>query len=429
MHLSESGGDRDEHFDRGQKFSDKNEPRAFFTKRSFDFCELVQWKNFHARDKGAPVSSREFVEDDVADGVTEGADERDGDKEKVATRDEVSRNDVKHLARRKRNGAVRNHQNKNTKVSGDGEDGLDGGVGKHSGMITEMEKQISKTASKKYVQFVVLVIFLILNIFIWSATLRADRHGELTVAFLDVGQGDAIYMEAPNGNQMLIDGGPSSGAVLRALGRVMPFYDRSIDLVLATHPDQDHVGGLPAVIDRMNVATVVATENTSDTGVYGAFEKAILDKRLRRVLARAGERIILDDGVALEILFPDRNAAGWETNTASIVARLLYGNKSFLLTGDSPQGVEQYLVGKNGSTLYTTVLKLGHHGSRTSSSHVFLSAVDPEYVVISAGKDNKYGHPHKEVLDLLSEFKVTFFSTIDHGTIIFKTDGDGLSLK
>lgn len=286
-----------------------------------------------------------------------------------------------------------------------------------------------KHLSKRTLQYLVLAVFITFNIFIWAATLRADRHGKLTVAFLDIGQGDAIYIEAPNGNQVLIDGGPSSGALLRALGEVMPFYDRSIDLVLATHPDQDHVGGLPSVIDRMHVSSVVTTENTSGTGAYGAFEKAILEKNPTRILARAGERIILDNGIVLNILFPNQNAAGWDTNTGSIVARLSYGDESFLFTGDSPQSVEQYLVAKNGGVVHSNVLKLGHHGSRTSSSKVFLSAVDPEYAVISAGKDNKYGHPHKETLDLLAELKIPTVSTVDYGTIIFKTDGENIQLN
>ena len=130
----------------------------------------------------------------------------------------------------------------------------------------------------------------------------------------------------------------------------------------------------------------------------------------------------------LEILFPDRNTEGWETNTASIVARLAYGDKSFIFTGDSPQSVEQYIVGKNGGSIKSTVLKLGHHGSRTSSSKVFLSAVNPEYAVISAGKDNKYGHPHKEVIDLLTKLKISTFSTSEERTVIFKTDGTNLHI-
>jgi len=286
-----------------------------------------------------------------------------------------------------------------------------------------------KNISKQGVQYLVLGIFLAGNILIWSTVARADQHGMLTVAFLDIGQGDAIYIEAPNGNQMIIDGGPSSGALLRALGQVMPFWDRSIDVVLATHPDQDHVGGLPALLGRMRVDTVVTTENVSDTGAYAAFEKAILENNPARVLARRGERIILDEGVVLEILFPAQSTFGWETNSASIVARLSYGDESFLFTGDSPQSIEKYLVAKDGKALHANVLKLGHHGSRTSSSQIFLSAVNPDYAIISAGLNNKYGHPHKEVIDLLTQFDTPSLTTAELGTIVFKTDGTELQVN
>lgn len=290
-----------------------------------------------------------------------------------------------------------------------------------------MEYQPTKENSPK-LRYVAVAVFLILDIFIWSVVARVDRAGFLTVAFLDVGQGDSIYIEAPNGNQVLIDGGPGA-STLRALGHVMPFYDRSLDLVIATHPDQDHVGGLPAVLERMHVSNVITSENTADTGAYGAFEKAIRAQNIHRVLARRRERVVLDNGVILEILFPDRSTAGWDTNTGSIVARLTYGDESFLFTGDSPSSIEHYLVGKDGASLKTTVLKLGHHGSRTSSSPEYLSAVDPEYAIISAGKDNKYGHPHKEVTDLLAELKIPSLSTIDKGSIIFMTDGAQMNIK
>lgn len=286
-----------------------------------------------------------------------------------------------------------------------------------------------KKVSKSNLQYSLAGIFVIINIFIWSVVASVDRRGVLTVAFLDVGQGDAIYIEAPNGNQLLVDGGPSSGALLRSLGKVMPFWDRTIDVVLATHADQDHVGGLPSVIESMDIENVVTTENVSATGVYLAFENATTKERARHIIARAGERIILDDGVVLEILFPNQDVADWETNTSSIVVRLSYGNESFLLTGDSPQSIEQYLVGKNSGALHATVLKLGHHGSKTSSSKTFLSAVNPEYAIISAGKDNKYGHPHKEVTDLLTQLQIPTISTINHGTIVFKTDGTELVIK
>jgi len=281
---------------------------------------------------------------------------------------------------------------------------------------------------QKYSRWIVLSIFLCANIFIWSAVLVADRHGELTVAFLDVGQGDSIYIEAPNGNQLLIDGG-GTNQVLRALGKVMPFYDRSLDVVLATHADQDHVGGLPAVMERFNVDNVITTENTSSTSAYGAFENIIKTKNIHRVLARTGEKIILDRGVLFEILSPNQNTKDWETNTSSIVARLSYGDESFLFTGDSPISIEKYLVGKDGANLHSTVLKLGHHGSKTSNSREFLSAVDPSYAVISAGLNNKYGHPSKETISLLDELKIPHLSTIDSGTIIFETDGTDLRVN
>lgn len=284
---------------------------------------------------------------------------------------------------------------------------------------------MNRAISRHYVSWVVLGILALFNAVIWFVVIRSDRNGVLTVAFLDVGQGDAIYIEAPNGNQVLIDGGPGR-QVLRTLGRQMPFFDRSLDLVLLTHPDKDHVGGLPFVFERMRVSLTATTENTATTGAYRAFEDIVRAKKIPRILARTGMRVVLDRGVVLEILFPDRSTRGWETNTSSIVARLSYGDTSFLFTGDSPVSIEKYLTEKQGVALKTEVLKLGHHGSRTSSSRAFLSAVDPTYAVISAGKDNKYGHPHKEVLATLGELKVSALNTADRGTIIFKTDGNSV---
>src|SRR3989338_1188488 len=125
------------------------------------------------------------------------------------------------------------------------------------------------------------------------------------------------------------------------------------------------------------------------------------------------------DGVKLQILFPNQDVSKWETNDASIVAKLVYGDKSFLLTGDSPIKTENILLKLNPDILDSDVLKAGHHGSRTSTSLVYVKAVSPEYTVISAGKDNTYGHPHKEVLNILSNLGVKIVSTIDSGTIKF----------
>ena len=278
------------------------------------------------------------------------------------------------------------------------------------------------TSSSKF-KLYFLLGFLLVNIFIWHTVATEDRRGVLKISFLDIGQGDAIFIEAPNGNQVLIDGG-SNRAVLKELGKVMPFYDRTIDAVIATHPDKDHIGGLVEVLKNYRTDMVMEPGVSSDTGAYQELEKTIADKKLPRILARRGMSLNLGEGAWLNILFPDRNTEGWETNTASIVTKLVYGNNSFLLTGDSPIAIEKYLSIIDGKNLKSDVLKAGHHGSRTSTSESFASIVSPQYTVISAGKNNQYGHPHKEVLDILEKIKAVILKTYENGTISFISDGE-----
>ncbi|MBI2046024.1 MAG: MBL fold metallo-hydrolase [Parcubacteria group bacterium] len=274
---------------------------------------------------------------------------------------------------------------------------------------------------------VILAVFLLLNLVIWYAVFAESRGGVLTVAFLDVGQGDAIFIEAPNGNQILVDGGPNK-SVLRALGEMMPFYDRTIDAIVATHPDQDHISGLIDVLNRFSVAAIFEPGANADTNAYKTLEKTITAKKVPRILARRGMHIVLDEGVYLNILFPDRDMSNVETNTASIVAQLHYGDTDVLLTGDSPQAIEKYLVSLDGKALHADVLKPGHHGSKTSSSLEFIGAVSPAYAVISAGKNNKYGHPHQETLDTLKQFGVSVLRTDKSGTIVFQSDGSSIRI-
>ena len=251
----------------------------------------------------------------------------------------------------------------------------------------------------------------------------------MTIAFLDVGQGDAIYIEAPSGNQMLIDGGPGK-AVLRELSKVMPFYDRSIDVVMATHADQDHVGGLPDVLQKYKVNTFMESGVPGPSSSYEELEKMVgTSTDVKKVLARRGMTVDLGNGAILQILFPDRDPTGMETNMSSIVARLVYGDNEFLLTGDSPIAIENYLIGAEGALLQSDVLKTGHHGSKTSTSAAFVSAVSPEYAVISVGKDNKYGHPNQETLDTLGNFGAKILRTDQLGRIVFKSDGTNLEVK
>ncbi|MEK7652721.1 MAG: ComEC/Rec2 family competence protein [Patescibacteria group bacterium] len=280
---------------------------------------------------------------------------------------------------------------------------------------------------QKYLKFIILLLLILVNFFIWSTVFAQENQDKLKIVFIDVGQGDAIFIETPNGNQILIDGGPDK-KVLRELSKVMPFFDRSIDIVIATHPDQDHTGGLSAIFDGYEISKFIEPGVISDTDTYKFLKDLVKKEKSEQILARRGMVLNLDNGVYLKILFPDRDVSGIDTNDASIIAQLVYGDIEFLFTGDSPQKIEEYLVSTDGEKLNSDVLKVGHHGSKTSSSKSFIGFVSPEYAVISVGADNKYGHPNKEVIDLLNEFGIKILRTSENGTIIFETDGESLNL-
>ena len=276
--------------------------------------------------------------------------------------------------------------------------------------------------SERYAGWLAVLALVFINAFIWFGPLAAQGSGMLTVSFLDVGQGDSIYIEGPTGSQILVDGG-TGPAVLRELGAVMQFHDRSIDVVVGTHPDKDHIGGLSSVLSRYAVGYFVDPGLPNDTAAWRALEETIAARGVERKTARRGMKIVLGGGATLDILFPDRDMTGADTNDASIVARLSFGDESFLLTGDSPKKIEEYLVRLDALSLESDVLKAGHHGSRTSTGETFLAAVHPAFAVISSGKGNSYGHPHEEVLGILAHFGVRTMSTAKEGRITFKTDG------
>lgn len=271
-----------------------------------------------------------------------------------------------------------------------------------------------------------ILVLVAIVIVIWVAVAQAATKRELRVTFLDVGQGDAIFIQSPSGAQMLIDGGKNR-AVIRELSNVMPLFDRSIDVVMATHPDSDHIGGLPDVLKRYRAGIIVQSSVLDTEGDDAqAFDAAVAEEEHEggvQLVAERGQMIDLGDGVTFEVLFPDRFVPQVETNLGSIVGRLVYGNTSFLLTGDSPDEIEKYLVMLDAEELRSTVLKAGHHGSRTSSSLQFVGNVSPEYAVFSRGCDNSYGHPHEEPVAVFARLGVETFDTCIDGAVTFVSDG------
>jgi len=282
---------------------------------------------------------------------------------------------------------------------------------------------------KKYLPHLLIIFLFLIASGLWYNLYAASSNSNyLKVVFLDVGQGDSIYIETPDGHQMLIDGGPDA-RVLSQLSQVMPFGDRSIDVVVATHPDADHIGGLPQILDTYEVSTFIENGVTSNTKVYQSLEQKILKNKIKKIIALRGNSILLDKekNIHFDILFPDRDVSNFDSNDASVVGKLVYGNESFMLTGDATVYTENLIKwNESDAILKSQVLKLGHHGSHTSSSLPWLESVNPEISIISAGKDNRYGHPHKDILERLKDLKIPYLATYEKGNIIFKTDGENL---
>lgn len=259
----------------------------------------------------------------------------------------------------------------------------------------------------------------------WLLSLAASTHTtNLEVSFLDVGQGDATLIETPSGSQVLVDGG-SAGQADQPLSEVLPFYDRSLDMVIATHADTDHLGGLVNVLKEYQVNEVVIPARPSDSQGHEAFMGAVDNQpettRVRKLTR--GDTVRLGEGAYLLTLFPLKNHSPTDTNDSSLVFKLLYGQTSWMFSGDSPQAIEEYLAATDGRLLDADVLKVGHHGSDTSSSDIFLSAVSPTAAVISAGADNPHGHPTPAVLDRLQSVASEILCTCETGTAVYVSDG------
>ncbi|MDY6875639.1 MAG: DNA internalization-related competence protein ComEC/Rec2 [Chloroflexota bacterium] len=262
------------------------------------------------------------------------------------------------------------------------------------------------------------VILLVLALFAW----RALPDGRLHVVFLDVGQGDAIFIQTPSGRQVLVDGGPSETALLSQLGRQMPFWDRTLDVMVLTHPDADHVTGLVPVLERYQVDTVVFREVEVESEVYDYWLQLLEAEGATVYQGEAGLHLVLDEGVEMVVLHPGAEPVSRtdaDVNNNSVVTRLTYGQVSVLLPGDIEAVVEQRLVAEG--ALGSTVLKVAHHGSCSSTTPEFLEMVAPEVVVISVGADNDFGHPCAEVLERLKGLPV--YRTDEQGAVEVTTDG------
>jgi competence protein ComEC len=284
----------------------------------------------------------------------------------------------------------------------------------------EERKRLWSSLTSRLPTKAAVIALVLAAILVWIAVLSLP-DGKLHVTFLDVGQGDAILVQTPQGQHILIDGGPSPSALLSALGRRMPFWERSLDLVILTHPHDDHVAGLVAALERYDVKQVVQPDATAKSPTFEQWSALLRQKQVLTQAAVAGMRLDLGGGLRGEVLYPLAGASNPENvNRASVVLRLSYGQVVFLLPGDIEADIEGELV-HGGAPLASTVLKIAHHGSDTSSSAEFLQAVSPQIAVISVGADNRFGDPSPAVLDRLRSIE-RVYRTDQRGTVEVVTD-------
>lgn len=273
--------------------------------------------------------------------------------------------------------------------------------------------------------FFIFIIFILLVSLVFFFFLNKEKR--LKVSFLNIGQGDSILIRSPYGQNILIDGGPDDRVVYE-LGRLLPFYDKTIDLMILTHPHADHITGLVEVIDRYNVGNILYTGVVHNSPVYLEWLSRIRENNIELKIVQNKQRINFGDDLYLDVMWPREDLINKEVsslNNSSIVARLMYGQTKFLFTGDAEKEVEQRLI-DIGENIQADVLKIGHHGSETSSSEDFIKAVSPEVAVISYGEDNQFGFPSALTMETLSHNDIKIFNTLD--TVSFLSNKEKIFL-
>jgi len=259
----------------------------------------------------------------------------------------------------------------------------------------------------------VLSIFIVYTLYTQSRV-YSQSQSLLEIHYLNIGQGDAIYIRTPSGADILVDTGPAN-SINKVLGHTLHFINNSLDAVFITHFDADHSGGLAILLRNFSVQYFVTASVYEKTDALLReiidTHKAVhtKDRTFLHTTVAAGDKIIIDKvhEIYFEVLSPDTDDKTNEVNKQSLVMRLVYGDTYFLFMGDADKSIERSILQKYSDSLKANIIKLGHHGSRTSSAPEFLEKVAPEFAIISAGLDNSYGHPHKEVLETLAQLSFT----------------------
>lgn len=271
--------------------------------------------------------------------------------------------------------------------------------------------------NKKHIVRAVILFVFASNIIVWGEIFTKERESDMRTSVLNVGQGDSIFISSRDGTQILIDGGPNNISLSMLKDR-MPFYDRTIDVVIATHPHKDHITGLIDIFQRYNVGTFIESGAAYNTAEYYELENLVQKSGARHIVLGRPAQMLFYDGARLKLLTPIRSFDGAilkNVHDADIISELDFHGRKILFMGDAEKKLEQQLMNQQ-ITGIVDVLKVGHHGSKTSSSAEFLSVVRPTYAIISVGKNN-YGHPNQGVLNRLVSFGAQVLRTDIVGTV------------
>jgi len=284
---------------------------------------------------------------------------------------------------------------------------------------------------KNFVLFIAGFLFF-LNIFAWQEVFDLESRFPLEVDFLSVGQGDSAFIQTSENHQILIDGGPTS-AVLQKLAERMPFWDKTLDLVVLTHPESDHMQGLLYVLQRYKADYILWSGIKKTSSEYKEWV-SVLEKQKQmgaKILIAQSDQEIKAGKILIDTIYPFKSLEGQEikntSNDSCVVSRLVFGKNSFLFSGDIDAKAEKEIT-KSNEVVQSTVLKVAHHGSKYSTSALFLENINPAAAIIEVGK-NSYGHPTAETLQRLENSGIKIFRTDRDGDVKFSSDGKNIYLQ
>ena len=284
-----------------------------------------------------------------------------------------------------------------------------------------------KYNNHKVLKLILTIFAIIVFIFFLNPNNNTNCENKMIVHYIDVGQGDCILIQVNNKN-LLIDSGPSSSRK-DLLDYLEKLNIKKFDYIIATHPHEDHIGNMDTIIKRYSIGSFYSPKVVSSSTTFENMISALVDKNLKiNVLKKGFKGIDLGENTEIEVFSPVENLFSDNLNDYSPIIKITFFNNSFLFTGDAEISTEETVLSQN-NNLNCDILKVGHHGSSTSTSLDFLTSVNPSVAIISVGKNNSYGHPTSETLSLLNYFNIRTISTDINGTIIAISDGKNISIS